>query len=96
MYFSVSTKIEKPVRKQKPIAEKEPNKLMKKEEKTEPKEQETPVQPPPPVPALAPDASKYIVMDDMGNQSLVDFGTEKVKLYNCMRTIPSHSCPLSL
>ena len=80
MNFSVSTKIEKPVRKQKPIAEKEPNKLMKKEEKTEPKEQEIPVQPPPPVPALAPDASKYIVMDDMGNQSLVDFGTEKVNL----------------
>jgi len=94
----VTTKVEKPVRKSKPIAEKEPSKLMKKEKEQESKEEDTkavsvqPPMPPPPassmvvaggappagVPQVGVAETKYIVMDDMGNQSVVDFGGDKV------------------
>ena len=75
--------MDKPIRKSKPIAEKEPQKLLKQREKEEPKP-EPPAPPPPataPVAPAAPGAtpapgaaSAHIVVDDMGNQSVVDFG----------------------
>lgn len=82
-FYPVTTKIDKPIRKSKPIAEKEPNKLLKQRQNDEPKSE--PVAPPPPALPVAPavtgaaatapaPASAHIVVDDMGNQSVVDFG----------------------
>ena len=85
--------MEKPIRKSKPIAEKEPSKLMKKQEQESKEDEPKTVSAQPPLPKPAPTVvagapptgttagvaeTKYIVMDELGNQSVVDFGADKV------------------